>query len=51
MYLGIFDRLYPSLKNRVFIDERGFDMNRYDKNNEKYAIPMHRKNVWTNKCM
>jgi hypothetical protein len=51
MDLGIFDRFYPSLKTRVFIDERRFDMNRSDKNSEKYVIPMHRKNVWTNKCM
>ena len=26
-------------------------MNRSDKDNERYAIPMHRKNVWTNKWM
>jgi hypothetical protein len=51
MNLGIFDRFYPSLKTRVFIDERRFDMNRYDKNSEKYVIPMHRNNGWTNKCM
>jgi hypothetical protein len=26
-------------------------MNRSDKNNDRYVIPMHRKNVWTNKWM
>jgi hypothetical protein len=51
MNLGMFDRFYPSLKTRVLIDERRFDMNRSDMNSEKYVIPMHRKNVWTNKCM
>jgi hypothetical protein len=51
MDLGMFDILYPSLKTRVSIDERRFDMSRSDKNSEKYVIPMHRKNVWTNKCM
>jgi hypothetical protein len=51
MDLGMFDRFYPSLKTRVLIDERRFDMSRSDKNSEKYVIPMHRKNVWTNKCM
>jgi hypothetical protein len=43
----MFDRLCPSLKTRALIDERKFDMNRYD----RYVIPMHRKNVWTNKWM
>jgi hypothetical protein len=47
MDLGMFDRFYPSLKPRALIDERKFDMNRSD----KYVIPMHRKNVWTNKWM
>jgi hypothetical protein len=48
MDLGMFDRLCPRLKTRVVIDERRFDMRRYDKNSEIYVIPMHRKNVWTN---
>ena len=52
----MFDKICPSLKSRVQLDERIFDMNRYDKNrsdknNERYVIPMHRKNVWTNKWM
>jgi hypothetical protein len=49
--LGMFDRFYPSLKTRVLTDERRFDMNRSDMNSENYVIPMHRKNVWTNKWM
>jgi hypothetical protein len=24
-----------------------FDMSRSDRNNERYIIPMHKKNVWT----
>jgi hypothetical protein len=51
MDLGMFDRLCPSLKNRALIDERKFDMNRYDKYNDRYVIPMYRKNVCTNKWM
>jgi hypothetical protein len=49
MDLGMFDRVCPSLKTRELIDERRFDMSRSDKNSERYVIPMHRKNVWTNK--
>jgi hypothetical protein len=51
MDLCISDRFYPSLKARVLINEIRFDMNRSDKNNEIYVIPMHRNNVWTNKWM
>jgi hypothetical protein len=51
MDLGMFDRLCPSLKTRALIDERRLDMSRSDKNSERYVIPMHRKNVWTNKWM
>jgi hypothetical protein len=51
MDTGMFYRFYPRLKTRVFIDERRFDMNKSDKTSEKYVIPMHRKNVWTNKYM
>jgi hypothetical protein len=47
----MFDILCPSLKTRALIDEKRFDMNRSDKNKDRYAIPMHRKNVWTNKWM
>jgi hypothetical protein len=51
MDLGMIDRFCPSLKTRVLIDERMLDMSRFDKNSERYVIPMHRNNVWTNKWM
>jgi hypothetical protein len=51
MNLGMLDRFFPSLKNRALLDKRMFDMNRSDKNNERYVIPMHRKNFWTNQWM
>jgi hypothetical protein len=51
MDLGMFDKFCPSLKSRGQLDEIIFDMNRSNKNSEKYVIPMHRKNVWTNKWM
>jgi hypothetical protein len=51
MDLGMFDRLCLRLKTKALIDERRFDMIRSDKNSERYVIPMHRKNVWTNKWM
>jgi hypothetical protein len=47
----MFNRFGPSLKTRVQLKERRFDMNRFDRNSERYVIPMHRKNVWTNKWM
>jgi hypothetical protein len=51
MDLGMLDRFCPSLKTRALIDERNFDMNKSDKHNNRYVIPMHRKNAWTNKWM
>jgi hypothetical protein len=51
MDLGMFDRFSPSLKTREQLEERIFDMNKSDRNNERYVIPMHRKNFWTNKWM
>jgi hypothetical protein len=39
------------LKSRAQLDEKRFDMSRSGRNNERYIIPMHRKNVWTNKWM
>jgi hypothetical protein len=47
----MFYRFCPILKTRALIDERRFDMCRYDKNSERYVIPMHRNIVWTNKWM
>jgi hypothetical protein len=37
----MFDRIFPSLKTRVLIDKRRFDMCKSDKNSERYVIPMH----------
>ena len=51
MDLDIFDRFRPSLKTRAQLEERRCDMNRPDRNSERYVIPMHRKNVWTKKWM
>jgi hypothetical protein len=51
MDLGMFDKFCPSLKTRAQLEEKRFDMSRSDRNNERYVIPMHRKNVWTNKWM
>jgi hypothetical protein len=51
MNLVMFDKCCPSLKTRVQLEELIFDMNISDRNNEIYVIPMHRKNVWTNKWM
>jgi hypothetical protein len=51
MDLGMFDKFCPSLKTRAQLEERRFDMSRSDRNSERYVIPMHRKNVWTNKWM
>jgi hypothetical protein len=45
----MFDKIFPSLKTRALINERIFGMSRFDKNSERYVIPMHRENVWTNK--
>jgi hypothetical protein len=51
MDLGMFDKIFPRLETMALIEERRFDMNRSDKNNEIYVIPMHRNNVWTNEWM
>jgi hypothetical protein len=51
MDLGMFDRFHPSLKTSTQLEERICDMNRCDRNNERYVMPMHRKNFWTNKWM
>jgi hypothetical protein len=43
MDLGTLDRFCASLKTRALLYERKFDMN-----NDRYVIPIHIKNVWTN---
>jgi ribosomal protein L33 len=50
MNLSMFDRFFPSLKTRAQLEER-VDMNKFDRDSERYVIPMHRKNFWTNKWM
>jgi hypothetical protein len=50
MNLGMFDRFCPSLKARVQLEEK-VDLNKFDRNKERYVIPMHRKNFWTNEWM
>jgi hypothetical protein len=51
MDLGMFDKICPNLKTRALIEERRFDMSISYKNNERYVIPMHRENVWTEKWL
>jgi hypothetical protein len=50
MNLGMFYRFCSNLKSRAQIEER-VDLNKFDRNREKYVIPMHRKKFWTNKWM
>jgi hypothetical protein len=50
MNLVMFDKKIPSLIVRAQLEER-VDLNKFDRNREKYVIPMHRKNFWTNKWM
>jgi len=50
MNLGMFDRFCPSLKTRAQLEEI-FDLNKFDRDSERYVIPIHRKNFWTNKWM
>ena len=51
MDLCMLDKLCLSLKTRALLDKRKFDMNRSDRNSERYVIPTHRKNFWTNQWM
>ena len=47
----MFDRFCPSLKTRAQLEEIRFDLDKFDRDNEIYVLPMHRKNFWTNKWM
>ena len=47
----MFDKFCPILKTRVQLEERRLDINIFDRNNQRYVIPINRKNVWTNKWM
>jgi hypothetical protein len=49
MNLGMLDRFCPSLKTRALLDGR--TSYRFDNNNDRYVIPIHRKNFWTNQWM
>ena len=51
MNLGTLDRFFPILNTRELLDKRKFDINKSDRNSERYVIPMHRKNFWTNQWM
>jgi hypothetical protein len=51
MNLCMFDRFGPSLKTRAQLEERRFDLNKFNRDSERYVIPMHRKNFWTNEWM
>jgi hypothetical protein len=50
MNLGMFNRLCPSLKVRAQQEER-VDLSKANRNEERYVIPKHRNNFWTNKWM
>jgi hypothetical protein len=50
MNLSMFNRFFPSLKARAQLKGR-FDLSKFNRNEEIYVIPMHRKNFWTNKWM
>ena len=43
MNLGMFNIFCPSLKGREQLEER-VDLNKFDRNEERYVIPMHIKN-------
>ena len=46
----MFDRFFPSLNVRAQLEQR-VDLNKFDRDSERYVIPMHRNNFWTNKWM
>jgi len=50
MSLNSFNRFCPSFINRTQLREN-IELSRVSGNNEKYVIPMHRQNCWTNKWM
>ena len=45
----MFDGFGLSLKTRAQLEETRLDMNRSDRNSERYVITMHIKHFWTNK--
>jgi hypothetical protein len=44
MNLGMFDRFCPSMKDREQLEEI-VDLNKYDRNRERYVILMRRKKI------
>jgi hypothetical protein len=46
----MFNRLCPILKAREQLKEKD-DLSKFNGNEERYVILMHRKNFWTNKWM
>jgi hypothetical protein len=50
MNLGMFDLFCPSMKARAHLEEK-VDLNKFDRNRERYLIPMHIKSFWINKWM
>jgi hypothetical protein len=50
MNLGMFDRLYPSLKARAQLEEK-VDLIKANRNRERYVNPMHKNNFSTNEWM
>jgi hypothetical protein len=50
MNLSMFNIFCPSMKARVQLKER-VDLSKFNGNEERYVIPMHRKSFWTNKWM
>ena len=50
MNLSMFNRFCPSLKARVQLKEI-VDLSKFNRNEERYVIPMHIKIFWTNKWM
>jgi hypothetical protein len=51
MNLGMIDRFCPSRKTRAQIEEKISYLDKFDRVSERYVIPMHRRNFWTNKWM
>jgi hypothetical protein len=50
MNLSMFNILCLSMKARGQLKER-VDLSKFNGNEERYVIPMHRKSFWTNKWM
>ena len=46
----MFNRVCPHLNTRAQLKER-VDSSKFNGNEERYVIPMHRKSFWTNKWM